>query len=93
MNTKSKSYNGKIKTDFLIKKSQKKDSDRIWLAAIVLNFVWKIKNKDDKDYPQISLEECEYEEKKAKKKNRDIKEKIITIDNNESGESDDETIK
>ena len=93
MNTKSKSYNGKIKTDFLGKKSQKKDSDRIWLAAIVLNFVWKIKNKDDKDYPQIPMEECEYEEKKAKKKNRYIKEKIITIDNNESSESDDETIK
>ena len=38
------------------------------------------------------MEECEYEEKKAKKKNRYIKEKIITTDSNESGESDDETI-
>ena len=62
------------------------------MAAVVLSFVWKIKKKDDKDYPQISMEECEYEEKKAKKKNRYIKEKIITTDSNESGESDDETI-
>ena len=45
------------------------------LVAIVLDFVCKVKKKDDKYYPHIYLEECKLEEKKAKKKH--IKEKIV----------------
>ena len=38
-----------------------------------LDSVFKMKNEDDKYYPQIYLEECKYKGKKAKKKTRHIK--------------------
>ena len=45
-----------------------------------------MKNEDDKYYPQIYLEECEYKGKKAKKKTRLIR------NGNDSDESNDEPI-
>ena len=52
------------------------------MAAIVLDLLCRIKNEDHKYYPQFHFKECKYEEKKAKKRN--IKEKLIFPDTNES---------
>ena len=49
----------------------------------------KIKNEDDKYYPQIYFDECAYKEKKSKEKRRHIKEKIVIP---KSDESEDESI-
>ena len=73
------------------KRPPKKKSPCFCLVAIVLDFVCKVKKKDDKYYPHIYLEECKLEEKKAKKKH--IKEKIVINDSDKSDESDDESTK
>ena len=85
LNTKQKSNNVKINTDFLGKKPLKK-------AAKILDSVFKIENKDDKYYPQIYLEECGYEKKKRKKGPITLKKKTLILSSNKNGESDDEFI-
>ena len=47
-------------------------SSCFYLLRKVCDSVCKIKNKDDKYYPQTFSEECQYQEK-AKKKKRQIK--------------------
>ena len=61
----------------------------ICLTAIVLDSVGKIKNYY---YPLVYLEECKDKEK-PRKKNRCITEEIAISYDDESNESDDESIK
>lgn len=63
----------------IIRKKTDKQLVCFCLAAIVLNFVCKIKNEYDKYYPQNYLEKCRYEEKKSKKGKRHIKEKKLFL--------------
>ena len=68
MNPKLKYYNGKTNTDFHGKKIPKANFPWYYLTTIVVDYVCRIKNDDDKYYPNIYLEECEYEKQKRKKK-------------------------
>ena len=83
MNTKLKSYNGKINPYYYKKEPAKANSPCYCFSAILLDTVCKIKNEDDKYYSQIYLEECKYEEKKTKK-NHIEKENIVIPDTDES---------
>ena len=51
----------------------------------------RTKNKEDKYFPQIYLEECQYQEKKAKQKKRQIEGKIVIPESDKTDESDDKS--
>ena len=60
-----------------------------FVTAVLHDSVCKIRmKKNDRYFPQIYLEECEYKEKKASK--RHIKQKVIFPENDKSAESDGE---
>ena len=69
-----------------VKSTQIFTEKKIVLVAIVVNTVCQMKNGNNKYYPQIFMEKCEYQEKNEKKKH--IKEKIVIPDSDESYESD-----
>ena len=52
----------------------------------------RAKNKENKYFPQIFLEECQYQEKKAKQKKRQIEGKIVIPESDKTDESDDKSI-
>lgn len=87
LNTTFKFCNSKINTDFYGKK-KRNHSKNSNSTAIVLNSVCKIKNKDKQILLQISLEQCQYEETKAKKKTRLFKGKKGILYSGESEQSD-----
>ena len=64
LNTKIKSFNDKITTDFYDNKGKQKipkiGSSDFCVSEIVLVSVYRMKNNDDDDkyYPQIHLEQC-----------------------------------
>lgn len=60
LHTNLKLYGGKTKTDFHDRKPPKKDSPCFCLLVIVLDSAYKTKNEVDKYFPQIFLEESEY---------------------------------
>ena len=52
----------------------------------------RAKNKENKYFPQIFLEECKYQEKKAKQKKKHLEGKIVIPESDKTDESDDKSI-
>ena len=63
LNTKIKSYNGKINTNFHRNKIPREDSQFICLSLILINSVLRT---GESYYPQVFLEECNYVVKEKK---------------------------
>ena len=57
LETKIKSYQGKMNSNFHDNKTPKEGSQCICLSAILINSVFRI---DKNHYPQVYLEECKY---------------------------------
>ena len=71
LNTKIKSFGGKVTTDFCDNKGKEKtpkiNSHYFLLPEIVLDSVYMMKNDDNGD-KYFYLEKCKYEERKTKKR-------------------------
>ena len=63
MKTKTKSYNGKINTNFQNNKISKEGSQCICLSLVLIDSVYR---KDKNYYPQVFLEEFKYVVKEEK---------------------------
>ena len=61
--TKVTEFDGKIKTNFLGNEIPKENMHYTYIACIIIDSVMKMNNKN---YPQVYLEECTYKIKKIK---------------------------